>query len=55
MESQGAAQDDHPSFIWKTSNMVHENTSMIAGTVKEHSELRGVKQTVLTRCRQITV
>ena len=42
-------------FIWKTSNNVHEGTSMITATVKEHTEFRGVKQTVITRCRQITV
>ena len=44
--------EDGNIFIWKTSNDVHEGTSMITGTVKEHSEFRGVKQTVLTRCRQ---
>lgn len=47
-------------FIWKTGNLLmvwdkddekpHEAT-VIKGTVKEHSEFNGVKQTVLTRCK----
>ena len=46
--------EDGNIFIWKTSNDVREDTSVITGTVKEHTEFRGVKQTVLTRCRQTT-
>ena len=40
-------------FTWKTSNFLNEDESpvTIKGTVKEHSEFRGVKQTVLTRCK----
>lgn len=44
-------------FTWKTSNFIDEENlpKMIKGTVKEHSEFRGVKQTVLTRCKVTTV
>lgn len=40
-------------FTWKTSNFLNEDEPpvTIKGTVKEHSEFRGVKQTVLTRCK----
>lgn len=40
-------------FTWKTSTFLNEDDApkMITGTVKEHSEFRGVKQTVLTRCK----
>ena len=52
-------------YVWKTTNCLmtwddetEENdiirkgdTMMISGTVKEHSEYRGEKQTVLTRCK----
>lgn len=40
-------------FTWKTSNFIDEENlpKTIKGTVKEHSEFRGVKQTVLTRCK----
>ena len=40
-------------YTWKTSNFLDEDNlpQMITGTVKEHSEFRGVKQTVLTRCK----
>lgn len=40
-------------FTWKTSNFIDEGKILEAmvGTVKEHSEFRGVKQTVLTRCK----
>lgn len=38
-------------FIWKSSRMVEINDGVtIRGTVKEHSEYRGIKQTVMTRC-----
>ena len=39
---------------WKTSNWVDERKivgSVIKGTVKEHKEYRGIKQTELTRCK----
>ena len=38
-------------FIWKTSNDVDDSVDTLTGTVKEHSEYNGVKQTVLTRCK----
>ena len=39
-------------IIWKTSNWLNEDKiTHIRGTVKEHSEYNGVKQTVLTRCK----
>lgn len=42
-------------FVWKTGTSLYsikENSVVtIKGTVKEHSEYRGVKQTVLTRCK----
>lgn len=40
-------------LVWKTSAYggFEKDQLKIKGTVKEHSEYRGVKQTVLTRCR----
>lgn len=40
-------------FTWKTSNFIDEDSipQTMIGTIKEHSEFRGVKQTVLTRCK----
>ena len=39
-------------FIWITSKDIDtDNVSKVCGTVKEHSEYNGVKQTVLTRCK----
>lgn len=53
-------------FIWKTGNDIIENdkngdsvyiadmeTITITGTVKEHNEYNGEKQTVLTRCKVV--
>ena len=37
-------------FTWKTSCDLPDSGKMV-GTVKEHKEFRGVKQTELTRCR----
>jgi len=37
-------------YIWKTANALPEDTSILVGTVKEHQEYNGEKQTVLTRC-----
>lgn len=37
-------------FTWKTSRGIPDSGKMV-GTVKEHKEFRGVKQTELTRCR----
>lgn len=38
-------------FIWKSTSGSHDKADKIVGTVKDHSEFRGVKQTVLTRCK----
>lgn len=39
-------------FIWKTQKSFDEDCVMqLVGTVKEHSEFREIKQTVLTRCK----
>lgn len=38
-------------YTWKTGNDIPEDAKKITGTVKEHKEYRGVKQTELTRCR----
>ena len=49
------ATDDGSFLVWKTSigNIGFEDGDMveITATVKEHSEYRGEKQTVLTRCK----
>ena len=44
------------TFIWKTSKYITDeieegDTITITGTIKEHSEYNGIKQTVLTRCK----
>lgn len=42
-------------YVWKTSNSLHTLNGgdhiTITGTVKEHSEYKDEKQTVLTRCK----
>ena len=39
-------------FIWRTSNNIQFNDiKLIRGTIKTHSEFRGIKQTELTRCK----
>lgn len=40
-------------FVWYASSAVEneDRVATITGTVKEHSEYNGVKQTVLTRCK----
>lgn len=44
--------EDGNILIWKTSKCFDEDSvKMIVGTVKEHSEFREVKQTILTRCK----
>lgn len=49
------ADADGNKFVWKTTNYlcgIEEDTSVqVAGTVKEHSEYNGEKQTTLTRCK----
>lgn len=38
-------------FTWKTSGYLPEKITKLKGTVKEHKEYRGVKQTELSRCK----
>ena len=43
-------------FVWKTSKYIAKEEGeevKIKGTIKDHSEYRGEKQTVLTRCKII--
>lgn len=40
-------------YMWKTAKEL-ENVSKLVGTVKEYDEFRGVKQTVLTRCKVLS-
>lgn len=45
--------DDHGNVLtWKTSSWINEDRiTKISGTVKDHTEFRGEKQTELTRCK----
>lgn len=38
-------------YTWKTGKSIANKKSTIIGTVKEHKEFRGTKQTELTRCK----
>ena len=41
-------------FVWKSSNSVRADQGevvKIKGTIKDHSEYAGAKQTILTRCK----
>lgn len=39
-------------YTWKTGNFIaEEDINVLKGTVKEHKEYRGIKQTELTRCK----
>ena len=38
-------------YTWKTSNYIDEEATQLIGTIKAHTEFRGVKQTELTRCK----
>lgn len=43
-------------FVWKTQGIVDfkpERAYTLKGTIKEHKEYRGVKQTVITRCKVV--
>lgn len=48
-------QDDQGNiYVWKTSNFIEADYGTkltITGTIKEHSEYKGIKQTALTRCK----
>lgn len=45
--------EDGNVYTWKTGKFIGEEVSnmLITGTVKAHTEFRGIKQTELTRCR----
>ncbi len=43
--------EDGNVYTWKTGKDIPETAKKVTGTVKEHREYRGVKQTELTRCR----
>lgn len=38
-------------YTWKTSKYICEKVDKVKGTVKAHTEYRGVKQTEITRCK----
>lgn len=40
-------------YTWKTASYIPQDTEFINGTVKEHKEWNGIKQTELTRCKCI--
>ena len=46
--------EDGNVYTWKTGKLfddVEDSVITVVGTVKAHTEFRGVKQTELTRCR----
>jgi hypothetical protein len=45
--------DDGNVYVWRTlaEKMAEGRTYKVRGTVKEHGEYNGTKQTVLTRCK----
>lgn len=46
--------DEGNVLIWKTTNYVEAKVGdklLVKGTIKQHDEYKGVKQTVLTRCK----
>lgn len=46
--------DDGYVFTWKTGNFIESGSkTKVVGTVKQHTEFRGQKQTELTRCKVI--
>ena len=38
-------------YTWKTSKGIDDKIKKIVGTIKDHIEYYGAKQTVITRCR----
>lgn len=48
--------DNGNVFVWKTQGIVDfkpDTAYTLKGTIKEHKEYRGVKQTVITRCKVV--
>lgn len=48
---------DSNVFVWSTNDfrMTESNTYQLKGTIKEHKEYNGVKQTVITRCKILNI
>lgn len=44
---------DNNVLVWYASKCIDENVKKIAGTIKDHKEYDGEKQTVLTRCKVV--
>ena len=44
---------DGNTYIWSSSNKLEGDIKQVIGTIKDHKEYKGVKQTVLTRCKVI--
>lgn len=42
---------DNNVLVWYASKCIDENAKKISGTIKDHKEYDGEKQTVLTRCK----
>ena len=42
---------DNNTLVWFASKCIDENLKKITGTIKDHSEYDGEKQTILTRCK----
>lgn len=39
-------------FMWRTGNYIDtEKVTKVTGTIKEHSEYKGIKQNIITRCK----
>lgn len=46
---------DNNVLVWYASKCIDENAKKISGTIKDHKEYDGEKQTVLTRCKVVEV
>lgn len=46
---------DDNVFVWNTSTVCYNvgHTMTLVGTVKAHEEYKGVRQTILTRCKEV--
>lgn len=44
---------ENNTLVWFASKCIDENVTKIAGTIKDHKEYDGEKQTVLTRCKVV--
>ena len=44
---------ENNTLVWFASKCIDENLKKITGTIKDHSEYDGEKQTVLTRCKAV--